>query len=139
MNHGSPSGPTMRSSMSVLVAGAVGVATSVITPAVVIRPMLMPHLNQRLPSGPLTIPPGEHPGEIGYSVITPDVVALPIFCVEYSVNHRLPSGPVVTVLPPMPPEGKGYSVMTPAFVILAIWANSTNHTLLSGPRVNPVG
>src|SRR5690242_21566622 len=111
MNHGSPSGPTIMSSMFVLPLVVVG--TRVTVPPVVILPMFAPHLNHRFPSGPLTIPPGEHPPDIGYSVTAPEVVPLPILLVVYSVNQRLPSGPVVMVLPPMPVDGSVYSVMTP--------------------------
>jgi hypothetical protein len=41
-------------------------------------------------------------------VITPVGVILPILFALYSVNHTLPSGPVV--IPSGPPLGTGYSV-----------------------------
>ena len=60
---------------------AVGIGNSVMTPAVVIRPILLPLLsvNQRLPSGPAVMPRGTASGVgIGNSVTTPAVVIRPI-------------------------------------------------------------
>src|SRR5436189_1593237 len=79
---------------------------------------------------------------IGYSVITPAGVILPIWLPKFCVNHKLPSGPAVI------PTGKlvfpygvlgalriGYSVITPVGVILPILfpMASVNHRLPSGP------
>src|ERR1700758_4942394 len=73
-----------------------GKGNSVITPAVVIRPILLPAFstNHRLPSGPAVIPSGDALAVgIGYSVIVPDVVMRPILFADRSVNQRAPSGP----------------------------------------------
>ena len=78
----------------------VGIGFSVITPAVVIRPIWFRtgSVNHSAPSGPAVISPGELAGlGMGNSVICPLVVILPIlpFC---SVNHSAPSGPAI--IPP---------------------------------------
>ena len=76
---------------------------SVIDPPGVIFPMVLPmfSVNQRLPSGPLTISCGnvwisiELP-VVGYSWTTPvDGFTLPMFPSPASTNHTLPSGPLV--------------------------------------------
>src|SRR5512142_562116 len=75
---------------------AVGMANSVITPAVVIRPILLPSasVNQRAPSGPAVMPAGALFGVgTANSVITPAVVIRPILLSLISVNQRAPSGP----------------------------------------------
>ena len=62
----------------------------------VIRPILSAcSVNQRLPSGPATMPLGLLPGAMPTenSVTTPAVVIRPIRLPSYSVNQRLPSGP----------------------------------------------
>src|SRR5258707_13410636 len=77
---------------------AVGTGNSVITPAVVIRPILLPtcSANHSAPSGPVVMPAGVPPAVgIGNSVITPAVVMRPILLLKASVNHSAPSGPVV--------------------------------------------
>src|ERR1700693_1047371 len=93
-----PSGP------AVMPAGAeLGVETgnSVITPAVVIRPILFAEIsvNQRFPSDPAAIPTGKLPA-VGMenSVISPAVVIRPILSSlddKKSANQRFPSGPAV--------------------------------------------
>lgn len=60
---------------------SVGIGYSVISPAVVILPILFPLIftNQSAPSVPLVIPTGPDAGVgIGYSVISPEVETLPI-------------------------------------------------------------
>jgi hypothetical protein len=71
----------------------------------------------------------------GYSVIEPDVVHLPIFEKKSSVNHKLPSGPVVILTGQTDEVGMGNSVTVPDVVILATLfpAPSTNHKFPSGP------
>src|SRR6267378_434645 len=95
-NHRLPSGPTVIGK-----ALLVGIGNSVITPAVVILPTLLPPIgptvpsaipssvNQRLPSGPAAIPYGKLLlVGMGYSVTAPAVVIFPILPPPYSVNHR---------------------------------------------------
>src|SRR5262245_47220355 len=82
---------------------------SVITPAVVIRPILLVpvSVNQSAPSGPVVIATVPLLASKGYSVITPAVVIRPIL-LAVSVNQSAPSGPAVI------PEGllsTGYSVI----------------------------
>ena len=59
-----------------------GIWNSVMTPEVVMRPMWEPmnSVNQRLPSGPVTIPVGKQPtlGIWRNSVMTPEVVMRPM-------------------------------------------------------------
>ena len=89
------------------------------------------------PSGPSTIPSGqENVCGREYSVTAPEVLIFPILSQPGSVNHRLPSGPVVT------PQGSavsemGNSVMTPWTVILPSLLSTANHRLPSGPNVIP--
>src|ERR1700680_4990950 len=89
---------------------------SVTTPLIVIRAIdsrwRLPSTNQRLWSGPVTIPRGLGFG-IGNSVITPPGVMRTTFCTQNSVNQTLPSGPQVMPSGPTP-FGSGYLVMTPA-------------------------
>ena len=81
-----------------LTAGCRGRAL-VTTPAVVMRPILLPliSVNQRLPSGPAVMKRGPLLlVVIGKSfVIAPAVVIRPILLVPFSVNHSAPSGPAV--------------------------------------------
>jgi hypothetical protein len=75
---------------------AVGIANSVVVPAVVIRPILLANcsVNQRLPSGPTAMPHGPLWGVgTGNSMMAPVGVIRPILAAEYSVNQMLPSGP----------------------------------------------
>ena len=78
MNQRLPSGPA---AMPPGALSAVGIGNSVTTPAVVIRPILLPSasVNQRLPSGPAAMPDGRLLAVgIGNSVMTPAVVIRPI-------------------------------------------------------------
>jgi len=73
---------------------------SVKNPAVVMRPILLAFssANQRAPSGPLVMPcEKELNVGMGNSVKNPEVVTFPILLpkVDCSVNHSLPSGPLV--------------------------------------------
>ncbi len=81
------------------------------TPAVVMRPILLPELsvNQRLPSGPATMSWGMEPTVgVGNSVTMPDGVIRPILPTD-SANQRFPSDPSAipsgSAAPPI-----GYSV-----------------------------
>ena len=82
---------------------------------------------QRLPSGPVTIPPGLASGEKGYSVIWPLGVIFPTKVRPRPsppsfVNHTLPSDPtvipckLVTPAPMFPALGTVYSWTTPLVV-----------------------
>jgi hypothetical protein len=83
---------------------AVGIVNSlVMTPAVVMRPILLPvfSANHSAPSGPTVMPKGWLLAVgIGNSVITSAVVMRPILLPKVSVNHSAPSGP--TVMPKGP-------------------------------------
>ena len=73
-------------------------AYSVITPVVVIRPMLWAALsvNHNAPSEPVAMDWGMLLAVgIAYSVIVPEVVMRPILSLPPSVNHSAPSGAVV--------------------------------------------
>ena len=101
--------------MTAGVLDALGTVNSVIAPPVVICPILLPTLsvNQRLPSGPATIPAGELPG-VGMtnSMTSPAGVMRPILLAVASVNHRLPSGPSAM------PVGVAFKVGTANSVIV---------------------
>src|SRR5215472_8277458 len=74
---------------------AVGIVNSVIMPAVVIRPILFPSIsvNQILPSGPATMPPGPDAAVgTGNSVTVPEGVIRPVLFAPCSVNQRSPPG-----------------------------------------------
>src|ERR1700676_4356090 len=89
LNHSAPSGPTV-----IRVGPPLLAVYSVMIPAVVIRPILPPSVNQRAPSGPATMSRGYLPGHgSGNSVIWPPVVIPPILLPSASVNHNAPSGP----------------------------------------------
>src|SRR5437773_1075765 len=66
---------------------------------------------------------------------------LPILFAEYSVNHRLPSGPAVMLYSALLGVETGNSVITPAVVIRPILlpVPSVNHRLPSGPAVMEFG
>src|SRR5512143_1309164 len=124
---------------------AVGMANSVMTPAVVIRPILLPaaSVNQRAPSGPAVIP-GICPGVgTANSVSTPAVVIRPIRGLKYalSVNHRAPSGPAVMAAGELFGVGTANAVRTPAAVIRPIRfpLTSVNQRAPSGPAATPLG
>ena len=79
------------------------------------------------------------------SVITPEVVMLPIRLPELSVNHSVPSGAVTIPSGRAPPVGRENWVITPAVVIRPIALleelrpKIVNHNAPSGPCVIPVG
>src|SRR5579871_2497221 len=78
--------------------------------------------------------------DVGYSVITPEVVIRPNLPVPLSVNHSAPSGPVVMSHGPLYDAGTGYAVIAPDVVILPILPElvSVNQSAPSGPAVMPV-
>src|SRR5215218_4455379 len=92
-------------------------------PEGVIRPILFVavSVNQRLLSGPVTIPTGPLWGVgMANSVTTPAVVIRPILFATTSVNHRFPSGPGVIETGPATAVGIAKSLVTPAVVIRPI-------------------
>src|SRR6266853_1428943 len=98
VNHRAPSGPAVMPWGKPLVPLGVGIGNSVITPAVVMRPILLAFcsVNHRAPSGPVVMIWGSLLAVgIGNSVITPAVVMRPILLALCSINHSEPSGPVV--------------------------------------------
>ena len=104
-----------------------GTGYSVTTPPVVIFATLSPpvSVNQRLPSGPVTIAYGLAPGVgTGNSVITPAVVARAMLLPPYSVNQRLPSGPVVSPEGPLLEVGVAYGVKYGSASALGIGATA---------------
>ena len=75
---------------------APGSAYSVITPAVVIRPILLPldSVNHSAPSGPAVMSARNASGVgSGYSVSWPSLVSRPIALPRSSLNHSAPSEP----------------------------------------------
>src|SRR5207244_6484266 len=118
-----PSGPT---AMSVGWLAAVGTANSVTTPAVVIRPILLPacSVNHRLPSGPAVIPVGVLPAVgTAFSVtgwVSPYVGMRPTLFPAPSTRNSLPFGPGATPRGELAAVGIAYSVNTPAVVTRAI-------------------
>lgn len=71
---------------------------SVMTPAVVILPILSPlnSVNHKLLSGPTVMESGPlFAVGVAYSVTTPPVVIRPILLNPLSANHSAPSGPAV--------------------------------------------
>src|ERR1035437_1251329 len=78
---------------------------------------------------------------VANSVMVPEGVTLPIFSMPYSVNQRLPSGPVVMYSGWLPFEEVANSVMVPEGVTLPILPakNSVNQRLPSGPVVMKYG
>jgi hypothetical protein len=79
----------------------VGIGYSVITPAVVICPILLTpgSVNQSAPSGPAAMPMGPLFVAVGNSVNTPSVVIRPILLPPDSVNQRAPSEPAAMAKP----------------------------------------
>jgi hypothetical protein len=76
--------------------------------------MLLPDcsVNQIFPSGPLAMPAGPLARVgVGYSVIAPAGVILPILELFHSVNHTLPSGPATMFIGSELAVGMGYSAM----------------------------
>lgn len=106
---------------------AVGIDTSEMLPAVVMRPILFPKasVNQRRPSGPATMPNG-NADAVGRenSVIVPLGVILPILLLTDSVNQRLPSAPAAIPSGKLNAVGSLNSVMTPSGVTRATWSTS---------------
>ncbi len=111
-NHIFPSGPFV---MFWGFALGVGIGKSVVTPSVVILPILLASVsvNQRAPSGPSVIPYGVlfgvGAGKDGSS--TPPVVIRRMTFLFLSVSHRFPSGPATR--PSLFSVATGYSVMVP--------------------------
>src|SRR6266446_4144099 len=115
VNHSAPSGPAVIDAALMLLLSApdIGTSNSMMTPLVVIRPMIKSvvvlcpgegrfnSVNHNAPSGPAVIFQGSPNPESGYSVIVPSVVIRPIALFEVSVNHSAPSGPAV--MPPGEP------------------------------------
>src|SRR5215813_694015 len=113
------------------------IGNSVITPPVVIRPILLAlSVNHRAPSGPSVIPEGS-PDAVGtgYSVNTPEVVTRPILLPTSSVNHNAPSGPDTIVVGELPEVGGTNVVATPDVVIRVIPLPPANQRFPSGPVV----
>ena len=117
---------TIRPQRHVINPDAEGSGNSVITPAVVMRPIPLPAFepsaNHSAPSGPVVMLPGELPLAIENCVITPAVVMRPIWWPLASVNHKLPSGPAAMPVGWLPAVGIGNSVITPAVVMRPIWS-----------------
>ncbi len=135
-----PSGPV---TMPFAPAFAVPMGNSVMTPAVVMRPTLLPcfSVNQRWPSGPTVMPVGWLLAfGSGNSVKSPAVVMRPILFPELSVNQSAPSGPATIPSGAADAVGIGNSVMSPLGVILPTrWTISMNQRLPSGPAVMSSG
>ena len=96
-NQRAPSGPAVMPSGRLSEWGRLN---SVITPSVVMRPILLrpASVNQMLPSAPTAIPSGWLFAEmVGNGVMTPSGVIRPTWSACHIVNQRLPSGPVTIV------------------------------------------
>ena len=90
-------------------APGVGTAYSVMTPSMVMRPILLLAFsaNHMAPSGPAVIPVGAAPlVRSANSVTTPPIVIRPILLPVHSVNHMAPSGPAAI------PKGRDPAVGT---------------------------
>src|SRR5437762_2884605 len=104
--------------------------------------LLLTSVNQRLPSGPAVIPPGQAlaVGAVK-SVAVPAAVMRPMLPLTLlpSVNQRLPSAPAVIRLGPLFAVGTGNSVTVPAVVMrpILLLLPSVNQRLPSGPAVIP--
>src|SRR5438309_1446343 len=89
--------------------GLMPVPNSLVTvPAGVMTPILsaVDSVNQRLPSGPVTMPAGPAPTVRANSVTAPAGVTWPILLAPGSVYQKFPSGPVVI------PCGAGAAVLS---------------------------
>jgi len=90
VNHMFPSGPLAISIASWVPDGRLN---SVMVPAVVMRPILVPFANHNNPGVPAVIPTARMPLGIWNSVICPALVILPMFAGFCSVNQTFPSDP----------------------------------------------
>ena len=120
-------------------ANSLTVPYTLITPAVVIRPILPANdsVNHNAPSGPAAMCSGLLLGVgVSYSVTTPAVVIRPILDTLRSANHNAPSGPAVIPKGSPPDVGRSNSLIAPAVVIRPIlWPKvSVNHKAPSGPE-----
>src|SRR5919109_481977 len=136
--HRLPSGPTMRPKRN----PSTGAVNSVTAPAGAIRPIRLsktPSMNQRLASGPATMP--NETFESGNSVIWPAGVIRPTRAPPSSVNQRLPSGPATMLVGKLLAVGSGNSVTVPAGVIrpIRLVKLATNQRLPSGPATRLPG
>src|SRR5512135_2996254 len=144
VNHRFPSGPEV---IGAGLASSAGSGNSVMTPAVVMRPIFpiafgsrkLVSVNQRLPSGPAASPLHCAP-----TVGTGNSVTVPVGVIRQTVgpttlNQRLPSAPAA--IAPRGCVGPGNSVTTPAGVIRpTLWASlSVNQRFPSGPATMPQG
>src|SRR5579885_433410 len=126
VNQRLPSGPAVMSQGALSGRpSALGTANSVMVPLGVMRPILLPPMqnpfesrahsvNQRLPSGPAVMPKDPLLG-VGRanSVMVPLGVMRPIWWPGYSVNQRLPSGPAVMRQGPLLGVGTANSCTAP--------------------------
>src|SRR5258708_6341886 len=115
----------------------VGIGNSVITPAVVMRPIAtLVSVNHSAPSGPaVMLLRSLNPGVgIGNSVITPAVVIPPILLAAFSVNHNASSGPVVLLQGPPSPVGTGNSVKVTAIARSATPTNIHTKTFTTSSK-----
>src|SRR5688572_7786560 len=141
---------TLRSGPTATFVGepvALGIANSVISPRIVMRPTRLPlttrpsivpfsSTNHMLPSAPAVMSPGPELGRgKGNSVTTPAIVMRPILLAWNSENQMLPSGPAASARGPLNGVGISNSVTTPAGVMRPILpaANKPNQMLPSAP------
>jgi len=116
----------------------VPIENSVMTPAVVISPILLlwDSVNHSAPFGPTVIPCGPLPA-VGMenSEKTPAVVRRPILLPASSVNHIAPSGPMTGEYGWLPAVGIENSEKAPLVVMRPILfaLSSTNQSAPSGP------
>src|SRR6266508_2691638 len=116
---------------------------SVITPAIVIRPIRSPPANHRYLSGPDVIAHGPllAKGRVN-SVMAPVGVIRPTFMRSASVNQRFPSGPEVIAHGPLWNVGMANSALsTPAVLMCRTLFPpcSANQRFPSGPLPIPMG
>src|SRR6185295_10402466 len=102
-------------------------------------PLAARSVNQRLPSGPLTMRPGLLPDGTSYSVILPAGVIFPILATSYNVNQSSLPGPWVMPVGLLAGVGIANSVISPLGVmrpiLFAFAAVSVNQRLPSLPVV----
>src|SRR5262249_1937617 len=94
-------------------------------------------VNQRLPSGPTTMPPGMAPTANGNSLIAPVGEMRPILFPVSSVNQRLPSGPVVIPLGALLPVGTAYSTMGGGAAVVAADGTAASPITRTLARIGP--